>query len=192
MNVVFTRLRVSVADFAAFRRNTVTEIPVVGENRIAVSGMRCKPKSCTRVSGGRVLCSYNRRSRSHVGIDYLQYADGMRGLPKNEHVSGRRRNLFVVQDIGNHILAGRSKPCAAEIDGTISILVGPVENGQDALPAIFFKEEHTRLLILGCELHEIDWDRRLPEPNHLDQILILNQSKALGIIRQRRKIVSNL
>jgi hypothetical protein len=54
-----------------------------------------------------------------------------------------------------NVLARRWQSGGCKIDRMVLLLVCPIKDTQNALPVLFFEEEHAGLLILGGKIHQI-------------------------------------
>lgn len=88
MHFVFSGLGIGMMHFTALQRDAVAEIPVIGQHHITVPAVGSKCQRGSRVAGGGVVRRYGGSSCRHVGIDYFQYAHGMRRLIKDHGTGG--------------------------------------------------------------------------------------------------------
>ena len=68
---------------------------------------------------------------------------------KDQCTSDWSRDIPIVQNIGNCILARRGQSGGCKLNRAISLFVRPVKDSQNALSVVFSKEENAGLLILG-------------------------------------------
>ena len=74
---------------------------------------------------------------------------------KGQYAGGWTGDYLMVQYIRDFVLARRGQSGGCKIDTVIQLLVCPIKDTQNALPVLFFEEEHARLLIFGGKIHEV-------------------------------------
>lgn len=115
MYVVFPGLRISVMHFTTLQGDAVAEIPVIRQHRVAATAVSRKGKSGPRVPGGRMVRLQGGSNCGDVSIDYFQYPNRMRRLLKDQRTRDWSRDLVIVQDIGNYVLARRRQSRVCKI-----------------------------------------------------------------------------
>src|ERR1700678_4584156 len=101
----------------------------------------------TRVSGCGMIGRDFGSSRGNVRVNNLEHSHGMRRLMKTQDARRGSGDLLIIENIGNGVLATGRQSGGGEIDGVFPLLIGPVEDGQDTLPAIFLEKENAGLLV---------------------------------------------